>query len=275
MRIVSAVVLLLVLGGMAAPAFAQPDITPELFFERMLMVHASQPYRKITFEFAGQGEARVSVISISCSIAGNGMFTLDVSGKLVMKAEDVKLSCPMLVGSLEKVIADYFRDSFVITDVEKRVREGNFDLMVLSGRELEVAQKLGLIEPAESGSAVLLGAGHDLVAYVMQKVPGRSKRDAILALQKRESYLRYFNQRKAEGTYTPGMLAMRVDIDWETGRILSAATRYPWGEPKLAVTHTRFQNRWVWETVRLDGTIEEYFASIRLAVTLSSFKLEP
>lgn len=275
MRLVSTVVFILLIESVAAPSGAEPLITPEQLLEKMLRVHAEQPYRKIAFEFAGQGKARVSVLAVSCALKGHGAFTLDIAGKLVTKAENVSLSCPMLPGALEKAIADYFRDSFAITDVEKRVREGNFDLIVLAGDELALAQKLGLVEPAAPGSAVLVGANRELVAYAMQKVPGRTSRSAILALQKRESYLRYFHQRNAEGTYTPGMLAMRVDIDWETGRMLSAATRYPWGELKLTITHTRFQNRWVWETLLLEGMIEDYYAAVQLFVTLSNFAIEP
>lgn len=293
MRVLSGSILALVLvmaGAAGQRSAGQPvrtaqyDIAPEEFIHKLVYIHASTPYQKITFDIAGQAHAEGQIfifrLSDNCDISGRGSFSLNDAGKLVVKAEDIKVSCGRILRLVEETIGREIKNYFTIPDLEKMAREEKQEFIVLSPEEAAIYATLGAIDPVEPGQAVLLGAHRELIDFMLEKFSARSRKDAIIALQKREVYLRYFENRQepkdkgGQAEFTHGALSSRVDMDWDTGKIRSAVLRYPWGEPKVTVSQTLFANRWVWQTVKLEATVQGYDAIVTVSAKLSNYELE-
>jgi len=256
------------------------SISPDEFIRKLTRIHADNPYTKIAFDFDGTAhvEGRLMIIPLSddCSISGKGMYTLDPEGKLVIKASDIFVSCKRALRLVEAMIGNKIKDYFTIPDVEKMAREEAQEFIALSPEDAALYARLKAIAPVGEGQAVLLGANRELINYMISKTPSRSRADAIIALQDRVTYLRWFQLRQnEEKKYTAGALSVRVAIDWESGKFHSAVIRYPWGEPTVAVSQVLFAGRWVWESVSISGTVEDYNISIRASFKLGNYILEP
>jgi hypothetical protein len=262
------------------PALAQFGIAPEDFIRKMTRIHSANPYRQITFDFSGsaavEGQLLIFRVSDDCGISGRGNFSLDQDARLMVKAENITVACRGILRLIEQAVGQRFQDYFTLPNIERMAREEGFEFIAFSPENAQLYARLGVIGPVEAGRAVLLGANHKLIDYMLSQIPSRTRTSAILALQDQNIALRWFQMWSAHtGQQMTSALSIRAEIDWETGALRSAVFRYRWGAPNLAITHTNFQNRLVWETLQLDGTIEDYQASVRLVVRLSNFVLHP
>lgn len=263
--------------GASAATF---EITPDEFIQKFTRVHAVNPYRRITFDFSGtahaEGQLFIFRLSDDCGISGKGSFSLDADGKLVMKAENVSISCQRVLRLVEETIGNRIKDYFTIPDLEKLAQDDGLEFIALSPDDAALYADLGAIAPAKPGHAVLLGANRALIEYMRTIIPGRTREDAILVLQNRTAYLRWFEMRRTNTKqYTQGALSVRVDMEWDTGAFRSMVLGYPWGEPKVVVDQMEFTGRLVWRTVRIEANDETHRAVITAPITLSNFAIEP
>jgi hypothetical protein len=263
------------------PALAQFGIEPEDLIRKTTRIHSANPYRQITFDFSGSArvEAQRLIFRVSddCDISGKGNFSLDQDARLMVKAENIAVACRGILRLIEQAVGQRFQDYFTLpNNIERMAREEGFEFIAFSPENAQLYARLGVIGPVEAGRAVLLGANRKLIDYMLSQIPARTRTSAILALQDQNIALRWFQMWSAHtGQQMTSALSIRAEIDWETGALRSAIFRYSWGAPNLVITHTNFQNRVVWETLRLDGTIEDYRGSVRLVVRLFNFVLHP
>jgi hypothetical protein len=276
MRFFAAIALIAVSVAMFSPSAipADNDLLLKEFMRRLLYPHAADPHAGITFEFSGKARVEGAILFFrvgdDCDLSGKGEFALDSNNKLIIRAENVLVSCRALLKLAESAIGKQFKDNFALPDLGKMAAKEAIDFIVLLPEEAALYAGLGAIEEVAPGHAVALGAHRELLDYIGRKFPLRSRREAIISLQKR--YLQYFEERRLEGKYTAGALAVRIDIDWSSGRFVSAKLRYPWGEPRILVTHLLFERWWVWQTAELWIPYEDR-AWARVSVRLSNFRL--